>query len=50
MKLKLITQAATLASIRKPMPQPSLVMGEGKRKNLYKRKEKFKSDWRSFSD
>lgn len=31
--------------VRKPMPPPSQVMGERKRKNAYRRKEKFKTDF-----
>jgi hypothetical protein len=35
--------------IRKPMPAPSQVMGERKRKNAYRRTEKHKTDFRDFS-
>lgn len=36
--------------IRKPMPKPSRPMGEGKKRNPYSRKQKFKKNWRNQLD
>lgn len=43
-KLSRMKIADLYAKIRKPMPQPSLVMGERKRKNAYKRRDKFRKE------